>query len=252
MRAIVVIPTYNEAPNISPLVSEVLEQRDVAGVVIVDDNSPDGTGRIADDLRQPSLARVHVIHRPGKLGLGTAYLAGMAAALELAADRVVTMDADFSHRPEYLPRLLAASDAHELVIGSRYVPGGDVLNWGLHRRLLSRCANLMAHRALGLQARDCTAGYRCYHADLLRRLRLDRIRSSGYSFLIEMLFVCQGEGASVAEVPIVFDDRQFGASKISQVEIYRALQTVSRLMLKHAVRRPRAGGRVRVADGPVG
>lgn len=228
-HVVVVVPTYNEAENIELLVDQVLAQEGVHRAVIVDDNSPDGTGRIADRLAKERPGQVDVIHRAGKSGLGTAYVAGYRRAFEHGATRIITMDADFSHQPGYIPAMLRLSQRCDLVIGSRYVPGGGSRNWGILRRALSRGANAVAHIVLGLTARDCTAGFRCYHADLLQAIDLDGIRSNGYSFLIEMLFLCQQMGASVGEVPIIFEDRRAGRSKISQGEIVKAWQTVARL-----------------------
>lgn len=239
MRAIVVIPTYNERDNLGPLVAEVLAQRGVAAVIVVDDGSPDGTGQVAEDLRRAT-GRVEVIHRPAKLGLGTAYRAGFHRALEMGAERVLTMDADFSHRPDHIGRLLDADRGTDLAIGSRYVPGGAIVNWEARRRWLSRGANFVARAALGLRARDCTSGFRCYQADLLRRVDLAAIRSSDYSFLVEILFIFQRQGATIAEVPIVFEDRRAGASKISRTEIWRAMRTVARLSGRRVGRRPAA------------
>jgi dolichol-phosphate mannosyltransferase len=227
-RTWVIVPTYDEAGNLRALVERVLAQPGVDGMVVVDDGSPDGTGALAEALAAET-GRVVVVQRGAKLGLGTAYKAGIAQAQRLGAERVMTMDADFSHPPERIGALLAASAQHSLVIGSRYVPGGCTVNWGLHRRVLSHGANMVARSVLGLPARDCTAGFRCYHADLLEQLDLASIRSSDYSFLVEMLFACHRLGASVAEVPITFADRSNGESKISHNEIWRALRTVSRL-----------------------
>jgi dolichol-phosphate mannosyltransferase len=228
----VVVPTYNEAENIAALTSEIGRQPGVNHIIVVDDNSPDGTGRIADQLAADHPGQIKVIHRAGKLGLGTAYIAGMRCALENGATHVFTMDADFSHHPGYIPAMIQMSDTCDLVIGSRYVPGGGTRNWGLSRRALSRGANLVAHITLGLAARDCTAGFRSYDANLLRAIDLDRIKSSGYSFLLEMLFICERKGAKVGEVPIIFQDRRFGQSKISQNEIWKAWQTIGRLSVQ--------------------
>ncbi|MBN1312193.1 MAG: polyprenol monophosphomannose synthase [Anaerolineae bacterium] len=228
-QVIVIVPTYNEAENIVPLVSQVFQQKGVDRVVIVDDCSPDGTGQVAEGMvaREPN--RVSVVHRAGKLGLGTAYIAGFRRAFDYGATRVITMDADFSHQPSYIPAMLRMSKSCDLVIGSRYVPGGGSRNWGISRRVLSRSANAIARITLGLAAHDCTAGFRCYDSELLQLIDLDVIRSNGYSFLVEMLFLCQKTGASVGEVPIIFEDRHFGRSKISYMEILKAWQTIVRL-----------------------
>jgi glycosyltransferase involved in cell wall biosynthesis len=237
------LPTYNEAENLPLLVAAIRALPASIDIIVVDDNSPDGTGALADRLalETPGLS---VIHRPGKLGLGTAYTAGFREAIADGAELILTMDADFSHDPCYLPGLLEASHRHDLVIGSRYVPGGGVKNWGASRRFLSWGANSLAHVVLGLHARDCTAGFRCYHRKVLEQIDPASIRASGYSYLIEMLYRCQEQGFSVGEVPIIFADRRLGQSKISRGEIFKAGRTVARL----AVRRlRRAGRRVRAA-----
>jgi dolichol-phosphate mannosyltransferase len=229
MKTVVIIPTYNELENLADLVDQILGLDVAAHIIVVDDNSPDGTGELADKLASYN-GRVRVIHRPGKLGLGTAYVAGFKRALAEGADRVVTMDADFSHRPSYIPALVALSLDYDLTIGSRYVDGGGTAqDWGAQRRVLSRGANLFARALLGLQARDCTAGFRCYRREVLQSIQLDLIFSNGYSFLIEMLYKCQQIGYSVGEVPIIFENRHRGTSKISRSEIYKAMYTVLRL-----------------------
>lgn len=234
MNTIVVIPTYNEAENIAPLVENLLALDVDLDIVIVDDNSPDGTGDVADKLTEQD-SRVQVIHRTGKLGLGTAYTTGFTLALDQGYDRVITMDADFSHNPRYIPTLIRLTEANDLSIGSRYVPGGGVRLWGLHRRALSRGANWLARTMLGLKTHDCTAGFRCYRADVLRTVEPASILADGYSYLIEMLWRVQNAGFQVAETPIVFTDRRQGSSKISKNEIFRAASTVMRLSVS---RRP--------------
>lgn len=226
--ALVVLPTYNEAENIERLVELILQQDAPLHVVVVDDNSPDGTGELADRLaaRDP---RVAVIHRSGKLGLGTAYIAGFQRALSLGYGYAITMDADFSHHPRYLPSLLALMPGCDLAIGSRYVPGGGTEGWPLRRRVLSSGANAFARTLLGLHAHDCTAGFRCYRRQVLERIELETIFSSGYSFLVEMLTRCERHGFRVDELPIIFRDREAGASKISRAEIWRSIYTVFRL-----------------------
>ena len=226
----VIVPTYNERENIEPLVRQLLELPVGVRVIVVDDNSPDGTGELADELAAESGGRVAVIHRPGKLGLGTAYIAGFRRAMEEGADYVITMDADFSHNPRYIPAMVEkAEQGYDLVIGSRYVPGGGTRNCTWPRILLSWGANGFARALLGLRARDATAGFRCYRREVLESVGLEEIRSSGYSFLIEMLYRVQRRGWRVGEVPILFDNRRLGKSKISRTEILRALQTVLRL-----------------------
>ncbi len=229
MKTAIVLPTYNERENLVGLVTQILALGIDAEVIVVDDNSPDGSGETADEMAARD-SRVQVIHRAGKLGLGTAYIAGFKRALSEGAERVVTMDADFSHHPRYVPELVALTEQYHVGIGSRYVPGGGVSqDWGARRRFLSRGANLFARTVLGLKAHDCTAGFRCYRREVLRSIELDRIFSNGYSFLIEMMYRCQRLGYSFGETPILFENRQQGSSKISQWEIYRAMQTVLRL-----------------------
>ncbi len=232
----VIIPTYNESDNIEPLAKEILALQlgsgqasaditEAIAIIIVDDNSPDGTGDIADEMATV-YGGIKVIHRPAKLGLGTAYIAGFQEALVSGADRIVTMDADFSHHPRYIPDLLAGSQDAQLVIGSRYVDGGGTVNWGLQRQIFSKGANTFARLVLGLKAHDCTAGFRCYRREVLESIELDEIFSDGYSFLIEMLYRCQRRGWRIGEVPIIFEDRHHGVSKISRREIFKALYTV--------------------------
>lgn len=224
----IIIPTYNERENIGLLVEEILDLGLGSQVIIVDDNSPDGTGELADELAAEHPG-VHVIHRPGKMGLGTAHIAGMKAALDHGMDHILTMDADFSHHPRYIPDILGALEYFDVVIGSRYVPGGGTLYCTAPRKALSRGANLFARTVLSLRAGDTTAGFRGYRRAVLESIALDEIVSNGYSFLIEMLYRCQRKGWHVGEVPIVFENRQRGASKISRTEILRAQQTVLRL-----------------------
>lgn len=229
MRTTIIIPTYNEKENIETLVAQLLALPLVAHIIVVDDNSPDGTGAIADRLATESDGRVSVIHRPGKLGLGTAYIAGFRKALTEGADLVCTMDADFSHNPSYIPALVSKiEEGYDLVIGSRYVRGGGSTQT-LIRKVFSWGANTITRVILGLHAHDTTAGFRCYRRQALESLDLDRIKSSGYSFLFEMLFRVERRGWRVGEVPIVFKDRRLGASKVSKSEIARALGTVVRL-----------------------
>ncbi len=231
LQGTIIVPTYNERENLPALVAAIQALPAHIRIIIVDDNSPDGTGALADELaaQHPS---VSVIHRSGKLGLGTAYAAGFAQAIAEGAEQILTMDADFSHDPHYLPAMLEASQRYELVIGSRYIRGGGVRNWGPERKLLSWGANALAKALLGLHARDCTAGFRCYRRYVLEKVDPASIRANGYSYLIEMLYQCQRAGFAIGEVPIIFADRRLGQSKISQNEIYRAGRTVLRLALR--------------------
>jgi glycosyltransferase involved in cell wall biosynthesis len=239
MRISFIIPTYNERENLPDLIDQLLALPLNGHIIVVDDNSPDGTGRLADELAAGN-KRIHVIHRPTKLGLGTAHIAGMKYALENGAEYVLTMDADFSHRPKYIPALVNLAQTHHVTIGSRYVPGGGVENWELHRRFLSWGANRFARLMLGLKVHDCTAGFRCYRREVLLNLDLDDIFSNGYSFLLEMAYRCRRMRCTFAETPIIFANRTRGASKISQTEIFKAMYTVLRLGLtRFYLTRPR-------------
>jgi dolichol-phosphate mannosyltransferase len=228
VQTAVVIPTYNEIESIPALVALLKATDRELHVIIVDDNSPDGTGQAAEALRLTD-STVHVLHRAGKLGLGTAYLAGFHHALDLGCQRICSMDADFSHHPRYLPELVSLAETCDIAIGSRYVAGGGTVGWGVQRQILSRGANLVARTLLRLDAHDCTAGFRCYRREVLETLDLDSVKSSGYSFLVETLYMCQRAGFSVGEVPIIFEDRRQGQSKMSTDEIRRAIATVFRL-----------------------
>ena len=230
MQVSVIVPTYNESENIKALVTQLLALPTGILVIVVDDNSPDGTGEIADRLAEENPGRIEVIHRAGKLGLGTAYIAGFKRALAGGADLICTMDADFSHNPRYIPDMVAKIDqGYDLVIGSRYVPGGGSRGCTFDRKLLSWGANAFARTVLGLRAHDTTAGFRCYRREVLESVQLDEIKASGYSFLIEMLHRVRRRGWQVGEVPIVFENRRLGTSKISRNEITRAMGTVLRL-----------------------
>jgi len=240
-RVLVVLPTYNERENILPLMDELLGLEAPVDLLVVDDNSPDGT---ADAVRQAAERneRIHLLRRSGKLGLGTAYTAGFAHGLECGYDCVITMDADFSHRPKYLPSLLEGASQCDLVIGSRYIKGGGIENWPWHRRMLSRGANLLTRTLLSLPAHDCTSGYRCYGRGLLETISWKEIRANGYAFLEEMLYRAHSAGFSIGERPIIFADRRAGDSKISKTEILRGMLTLFRLSLERlAGRQPKAG-----------
>ena len=226
-RTLVVIPTYNEKDNLEPIVRAIHGYLET-DVLIVDDGSPDGTGAIADRLAAQD-RRVHVLHRQGKQGLGTAYLAGFAFAIERGYERVCEMDADFSHAPWDLPRLVVASDGAELVIGSRYVPGGCTVGWDFKRRLLSRGANLYTRLWLGSGIRDNTAGFRCFHVAALSELDLAAVAAQGYAFQIEMAFRMVRAGYRVKELPIHFVDRRVGKSKMDGKIAREALLLVPRL-----------------------
>jgi len=242
----VIVPTYNEADNLDDLISQLLALPVHIGVIVVDDNSPDGTGQLADKWAANHPERVLVVHRAGKLGLGTAYLAGFKKALDIGTRRIMTMDADFSHNPRYIPDMIAMSKHKHVVIGSRYVAGGGQRNCAWKRVLLSKGGNFVARSLLGLQARDATAGFRLYRREVLESIPLDRIFSSGYSFLVEMIFLCQRRGWQIGEVPIIFEDRRKGQTKISRQEVYKAQYTLLRVFYRRL-----RGGEPRQPEVPI-
>lgn len=240
IEAAVIVPTYNEADNIEELMTQLLALPLELAVIVVDDNSPDGTGAIAEKWSSEMPGRIHVVHRPGKLGLGTAYVSGFRYALDqLNATKIMTMDADFSHNPRYIPSMIDKSREVDVVIGSRYVPGGGSLNCTWKRILLSKIANFIARGALGLQAHDTTAGFRLYHRHVLESIPLEQVFSNGYSFLVEMLFMCQRRGWLIGEVPIIFEDRRKGKTKISRNEVIKAQYTILRLLARRLLTSPR-------------
>jgi dolichol-phosphate mannosyltransferase len=231
-RSLVVVPTYNERGNLEAIVREILAYLDT-DVLVVDDASPDGTGELADGLAAAD-PRIQVLHRQGKQGLGTAYLAGFAHAIARQYDRVYEMDADFSHPPWDLPRLCAASADADLVLGSRYVKGGSTIGWDLKRRMLSRGANLYARTILTTGVRDMTGGFRCYRVPALAKLDLSRVNGKGYAFQIEMVFRMVRAGCTVREIPIHFVDRRVGQSKMNAKIAREALWLVPKLRLSGA------------------
>jgi dolichol-phosphate mannosyltransferase len=231
MNAAVVIPTYNERDNLAPLVQSILAYPGYR-VVIVDDDSPDGTAAIADDLVASCGGRVDAIHRKAARGLGRSLVAGLKHALSAGADLIFQMDADFSHDPKYLPDMAAATVDADLVLGSRYLNGISVVNWPLHRIVLSSMANRYIRVVTGLDTHDCTTGYRCWRRDALARLPLDGLISEGYAFLVEQLHLAKRVGCRVREVPIVFIERRQGASKISPAVLLESAIVPWRLRLK--------------------
>ncbi|MET0206049.1 MAG: polyprenol monophosphomannose synthase [Thermoleophilaceae bacterium] len=230
-----ILPTYNEAENIEALVRAALVQLESTGIghtiLVVDDGSPDGTGLIAERLSQ-ELEPVRVLHRPRKDGLGRAYLAGFAIALEAGAELVLEMDSDFSHDPADLPRLIAAADAADLVLGSRYVPGGGVTEWGSVRRLLSRGGSAYARILLGVPVRDLTGGFKCFHRRVLEAIDLEDVHADGYGFQIELTYKAVRAGFSVTEVPILFRERRVGSSKMTARIALEAVWKVPALRLR--------------------
>jgi dolichol-phosphate mannosyltransferase len=221
-RVLVSIATYNERENLPQLLDEIRRTVPQVDILVIDDNSPDGTGVLADEAAK-SDSRVHVLHRAGKLGLGTAVLAGMHWAMERDYGVIVTMDADFSHHPRYLPALIAGTQENDVVIGSRYVPGGGTVNWPWTRRAMSWGVNMLVRTLMRIRAHDTSGGYRAYRVDLLRRTNLADFRSRGYSFMEEMLLRCSLAGARIHESPILFEDRRLGSTKVNYREIVRSL-----------------------------
>ncbi len=213
--ALVVVPTYNERENLPLLVAGLMQHPGVQ-LLIVDDNSPDGTGALASELSAKYPGRMRVLRREGIRGLGRSYIDGLKIAVQEPVDVICQMDADLSHDPAQLPRLIGAAANADVVIGSRYVPGGKILNWPLRRRLLSRFANIYVRTVTRLSARDCTSGYRCWRRETLAEMPLDRFISDGYSFLVEMLYAAARRGSRIAEVPITFVERRLGESKLSR------------------------------------
>ncbi len=236
MSTIIVIPTYNERENLPTLIDKLfsLPIADLE-LLIVDDNSPDGTGQMADEYAVQKPGIVHVLHRSGKLGLGTAYVTGFKQAIELGADRIVQMDADFSHPPEKLVEMLEASHKSDLVLGSRYVPGGSLdKDWPWYRKALSGFGNFYARTLLGVNIRDITGGYRMWNRSALQRIPLERIRSNGYMFQVEMAYLASKLDFSVIEIPIYFAERKFGKSKINFSIQVEAAISVWKLPFRYA------------------
>lgn len=229
-RLLISLCTYNERENIERLVPEVFAVVPEAEVLILDDSSPDGTGHSADALAAAD-PRVHVVHRPGKQGLGTATIAAMRYALDHGYEHWLNMDADFSHSPRHLPALLAGRGRVDVMIGSRYVPGGGVVGWGLKRHLMSRTINAYARLMLGLKTRDNSGSYRCYAIEKLRLLDLSKFRATGYAVQEELLYRCRQVGCTFEETPITFEDRRWGQSKINRKEAVLAVWVMFRLLI---------------------
>jgi len=238
--ALIIIPTYNEADNLEPLVREIVALNAGFHILVVDDNSPDGTGEIADQLAQ-ELPVLHVLHRSGKQGLGTAYVAGFEWALQRGYAYVLEMDCDFSHHPRYLPAFLERISEADLVIGSRYVSGGGTVNWDILRKLISGCGNIFARVVLGLKTRDCTGGFRCYRREMLARIPWERLQLEGYGFQVGAVYYVERMDGRVVELPILFEDRRLGQSKMSGAIILEALS----FCIKTALKGGRIGRRAR-------
>jgi dolichol-phosphate mannosyltransferase len=230
VKSLIVIPTYNESENIRRLVHALFDLGAKLEVLIVDDNSPDGTGSIADQMAVED-GRIHVLHRAAKLGLGSAYIQGFKYALERGYELIFEMDADFSHDPSYIPYFLERIQDCDLVLGSRYVQGVNVINWPMSRLLLSYFANLYTRIVTGLPVKDATGGFKCFRSSALKAIDLDRVKSDGYSFQIEMTFKCWKKGSRICEMPIIFYERQRGHSKMSKKIVREAVWMVWRLRL---------------------
>jgi dolichol-phosphate mannosyltransferase len=242
LKAIVVIPTYNERDNIERLVAEILAQHEGIEVLVVDDNSPDGTGEAVERLMAGGNHRVHILHRSGKLGLGSAYREGFRLALDKGADYIVEMDADFSHDPAMLPIFFDKMKEYDLVVGSRYLNGVSVVNWPLRRLILSYFASVYTRAITGLKISDCTGGFKCFRREVLEAIDLKKIKSDGYSFQIEMNYRCVESGFRVGEIPIIFIDRHAGSSKMSKKIVHEAVFIVWKLKIGSLCRNLFSGG----------
>ena len=228
-QALVIVPTFNERENLPILAAGLMTYPNVQ-LLVVDDRSPAGTGELADDLARQHPGRIEVMHRTERPGLGRSYIDGIRLALTRPVDVICQMDCDLSHDPTHLPSLIAATDHADVVIGSRYIPGGDIANWPLRRRLLSRFANLYIHAVTRLAARDCTSGYRCWRREAMAALPLERFESDGYSFLVEMLYAASMAGFRIAEVPITFVERRQGESKLTSGVLLESAATPWRVV----------------------
>jgi len=233
---LITLCTYNERENLPQLIPEIQQVAPDADVLVVDDNSPDGTGTLADEMAAAD-PRIRVLHRKGKLGLGTAIVAGFEYGIEHGYRQLINMDADFSHHPRYIPALRACLETSDVGIGSRYVTGGGVVGWNFKRHFMSRSINLYARLLLGLPGRDNSGSFRCYRVSELARLDFDQVRSRGYSFQEEILYMCRRIGCRMEETPIIFEDRRFGTSKINWKESVSALWVLFRLALDRMVGR---------------
>ena len=236
MKSLIIVPTYNELENIRRLLPKLMALGPDIRVLVVDDNSPDGTGKLADELAAEN-DRITVLHRPGKLGLGSAYVAGFKFAIQQDVDCVFEMDADFSHDPAMIPRFIEQIASCDVVIGSRYISGINVVNWPMSRLLLSYFANIYTRVVTGMTIRDTTSGFKCFRREVLEQIDLDNVRSDGYAFQIEMNFRCWRKGYRIREIPIIFVDRRSGTSKLSQGVINEAVWIVWWLRLQRLFRR---------------
>jgi dolichol-phosphate mannosyltransferase len=231
-KAIIIIPTYNEKENVERLIEAVFKIQPDINILFVDDNSPDGTADIIKSKMQKN-SRISILEREGKMGLGSAYIAGFKFALENGYEYIIEMDADFSHNPEEIPRFLEAIEENDLVIGSRYIKGVNVVNWPLSRLLISYFANVYTRLVTGLSVRDLTGGYKCFRREVLEKIDLSSIKSNGYAFQIELNFKAWAQGFRIKEISIIFVDRVFGESKLSKEIMWEAFFLVWRLKINH-------------------
>ena len=236
MRPLIIIPTYNERDNIQKLIPLLMELDLSLSILVVDDNSPDGTGKLVNDMSEQN-DRIQVLHRPGKLGLGSAYIAGFKHAIQQDVDCIFEMDADFSHDPNMISEFLEKLETCDVVIGSRYISGINVVNWPMSRLLLSYFANFYTRIITGMSIQDATGGFKCFKREVLEQIDLDHVRSDGYAFQIEMNFRCWRKGFRICEIPIIFVDRHSGTSKMSRRIIYEAIWIVWWLRLQRLFRR---------------
>jgi dolichol-phosphate mannosyltransferase len=227
-RLLVCLATYNEKENLAPLIEAIHQQLPHADVLVIDDNSPDGTGQLADELAARD-TRIRVLHRPGKLGLGTAMLEAIAYAQKEGYDLLQTMDADFSHAPRYLPAFQAGMEKYDVMIGSRYVPGGGTENWPLSRLFISKSVNALVRFLMQLRVKDCSGGFRCYRVARLAAAQPERMISRGYSFQQELLYRCHRAGCKIGETPIIFENRRAGVSKVNPYEAIRSFATLLKI-----------------------
>lgn len=237
MKTLIIVPTYNEAENLPSLLEGIFTYAPETDVLVVDDNSPDGTGDLVEEIRRHN-AHVHLMRRPGKLGLGTAYIAGFKFAIARHYDAAFEMDADFSHDPRHLSEFLQAIEQADLIIGSRYVPGGSTPNWSFIRRLISGSGNIFARFMLNMPVHDCTGGYRCYRRAVLEAIDLDSVQSRGYAFQVEMTYRVLQQGFKVVEIPVTFMDRRLGQSKMSKKIIVEAFTYVLRTRFRRPLVTP--------------
>lgn len=248
-KILVSLATYNEAGNIELLIETIRLYARNASILVVDDNSPDGTGKIVDSLSRTD-SRIKTIHRPGKMGIGSAMLRAMEFAKTHGFDYLVTMDADFSHHPKYIPALLEGMRERDIMIGSRYVQGGGVENWPFSRRMMSFGVNLLVRSLFGIRARDTSGGFRCYRVQMLERASLEKMESLGYSFLEELLHRCNQVGARIGESPIIFENRRIGTSKVNLSEVARSLSILIRLGFYSLLNGKRPLSRATIASQP--